>query len=484
MPGSDEELLARRRWSGRGFWIGVLVAVALTWPFILSGFDSGRGAFDDLRYHWPTVERFAEQLPTPDVSDYPSATTPGYHLDLSVWRALGAPRTLVRLYASLWTAILLGILGSMAHARLGRPGLALLAPVALSMYVLYPGIWLLPDNAGWVGVLVVLILALDHPMSLRALFVSGVALALLVAVRQIHIWAAAAVWCGAWIGSRETTPTPKDLFTSIGARARWLALALLAAAPAALVLIWFVRLWGGLVPPDFQGRHQGPNPITPGFILTQVAILSALFAPILVPRLARIARAQAPWLVGALVIGLALGIAPESSYSTDAGRYSGWWNIVRELPAPMGRSIVLALGAPAGAVCLVAWGSMLERRAAWILCVSLLAFTLAQSANHASWQRYHEPMLLILGALTIVRAAPALPIGRVVFGSLALGCALGAISAADLAGAKTVAPLPEDRTVADPAIDSARSPDQRGRNDWLASTAPRSTPMDPLSTPL
>jgi len=475
-PRPDDEALIARRWSRRGFWIGALAALLLTWPFILVGFDAGRGAFDDLRYHWPTVERFAQELPSPDLSDYPSATTPGYHLDLAIGRALGAQRTLVRLYASLWTALLLGILGARVHARLGGAGLAVLAPLGASMYVLYPGVWLLPDNAGWVVVLVVLILALDHPMSLRALFVSGIALTLLVAVRQIHIWAAAATWCGAWIGSRETTPSPRELFSSFGARAKWIALALLAAAPAALVLVWFVRLWGGLVPPMFQDRHQGPNPVTPGFVLTQVSILSVFFAPILVPRLARTARSHAPWLIGALALGLVLGLAPESSYSTDAGRYSGWWNLVRELPSPMGRSVVLALGAPIGAVCVVVWALMLDRRDAWILGVSLLAFTLAQSANHASWQRYHEPMLLILGVLAVTRATPTLPIGRVVFGSLALACVLGAITAADLASAEPVAPIRVNG-----ATDSARSPDHRVRNDWLVSTGTRSTPMDPVS---
>jgi len=45
----------------------------------------GRGAFDQLNYHEQVIRRFVEQWPAPDLSDYLSATTPGYHLALAAF---------------------------------------------------------------------------------------------------------------------------------------------------------------------------------------------------------------------------------------------------------------------------------------------------------------------------------------------------------------------------------------------------------------
>src|SRR5690606_36064828 len=51
---------------------------------ILLGVTETRARADEQNYHLPAVLHFAEQLPLPDLSDYPSATTPGYHLLLSL----------------------------------------------------------------------------------------------------------------------------------------------------------------------------------------------------------------------------------------------------------------------------------------------------------------------------------------------------------------------------------------------------------------
>ena len=45
------------------------------WRSDLKVFD----AVDEDLFHGPTIEIFAAALPSPDLSDYPSATTPLYH---------------------------------------------------------------------------------------------------------------------------------------------------------------------------------------------------------------------------------------------------------------------------------------------------------------------------------------------------------------------------------------------------------------------
>lgn len=431
-----------RRGGSAGWWCGVvagLLVILAAWPFILGGNVSGRGASDDLRYHWPAIVGFAEELPTPDLSDYASATTPGYHLELAVVRWLGAGRMFVQLYASFWTVFLIGVLGWIAGNSYGRAGVFLVLPLVASMYVLFPGIWLLPDNAGWFGVLVLLILALDYPASVRTMLAMGVVLGLLVLVRQVHVWAAALIWIVAWVGDGDDVPGVQGVFGNFGTRSRRLLIGVIAAVPAALILVWFVRMWGGLVPPRFQGAHQGPNVATPGFILLQVCVLSVFFAPVLWGRFVGILKSHWSWLLGAAVAGLVVGLVPASGYDAEAGRYSGWWNVIGKTPVVGDRSVVFVLGSVGGAVAAVVWGSLVSRRDVWILGVGLVGFVAAQSANHASWQRYHEPMLLMVGVLILSRSGLALSMKRrVVFGCVVLAGVFGLITATTLMNAEPV----------------------------------------------
>ncbi|MFK7759600.1 MAG: hypothetical protein AB8C13_06610 [Phycisphaerales bacterium] len=420
----------------------ILLIIALSWPFILAQNTSGRGAFDDLIYHWPTVQTFADELPTPNLSNYLSATTPGYHLELAIVHRLGASRTLVQLYASLWTVLLLATLAWRFGKSFGKQGLLVMLPLFASIYILFPAIWLLPDNAAWLGVLLMLILAIEKPPTLRVILASGLLLTILVFIRQIHIWAAALIWTSAWVGTQSQLPnntTLPSLFSDPASRLKRLTPALIAALPAALILFWLYTLWGGLVPPNFQNNHQGANPATPAFILTQIAILSAFYAPILLPQLLTVIRTHISWIITIAVLGLIIGILPHTSMSTQDGRFSGWWSIAHKLPTIANRSPFIILGALAGAIACLLWVSMLNRRDAWIFSIGLIAFIAAQSANFASWQRYHEPFLLILGSLIFTRV-PAIYNApkKAIIGSVALALLMGAITVSALKNAEQV----------------------------------------------
>lgn len=423
----------------------ILLTILAAWPLIITANTSGRGAFDDLTYHWPTIQTFAQQLPTPDLTNYQSATTPGYHLELSILHRLGASRMFVQLYASLWTIILTGLLAWRAGKAFGKAGVILCLPFLASMYCLFPGIWLLPDNAGWLCVLLLMILALEYPPTIRVITISGVILAALVLIRQIHIWAAVTIAMSAWVGTRAQVPAVTKLFSNPIDRTSRLFPVIFASIPSGLVLLYFMNLWQGLVPPPFQNNHQGANPITPAFILTQVAILSFFFIPILLPQLKKILRSHRAWWIDALVFGFIVGALPPASYyAVDQGRYSGWWNIIAKFPVIADRSPVIVLGAPIGALFCVLWCTMISKRDAWILAATLIAFAIAQSANHASWQRYHEPMLIITGIIILTRAPAAIESPkRAFFGSIALALMLALITIPTLINAKPVDLLPQ-----------------------------------------
>jgi hypothetical protein len=423
-------------------WATGMVGFALlliSWAAILSGNLSGRGASDDLLYHWPAIERFAQQIPAPDISDYASATTPGYHLLLAPIVRLGADHTVVQLIASAWSLGLLALLTWVVAGRFGKGAAVLMLPMVASMYVLYPGIWLLPDNAGWLGVLVILLLSLKPEPTWKTWMISGVVLFGLIWMRQIHIWIAGVIWLSAWLGSTDQTPEIRTLFSAVFDRGGRAFIALACTIPAIAALVWFIAVWGGLVPPTFQDNHQGPNRSTPGFILTQLAILSVFFAPMLWDRLKEVWKHQSGWIIFAIVIGCALGVFPASSYSYDAGRYSGWWNLINKLPVIADRSPIILIGSISGSIALVVWLNLVTRRDAWIWIGAFVAFVLAQSANHASWQRYHEPMLLITILLIFARSTALERYERsLMLGSVALAMMLGSLTISSMLSAKPI----------------------------------------------
>lgn len=392
-----------------------------------------RSAIAEQLYHTPAIERFASQLPTPDYSDYSSATTPGYHTVLAVPTKFGASNPVIRIIASIYTFFIVVILAIPLAQKYHWLAFPMMLPLLASNYFIFSGVWLLPDNSGWLGVLIILLLAFNPKPTFKTHALAGITLFVLIYFRQVHIWAAASIWLAAWLGSTDQTPqspTLNSFFSNLPKRFSRSIIAFLCTIPAFLLLAYFIKLWGGLVTPTFKDEHHGPNPATPAFILLQIAILSIFFLPILLPQLSRVFKETKATLYIAAALAVPLAIYPYSSYNHDVGRSSGWWNVIYKLPVLMDRSPIYVVGALVGSIMLVAWGSLLNTRDRWIFAGTLLAFTLAQTANLESWQRYHEPMLLIMLMLIFARSNKIeLAPKRAALGSVAASIMLAAITA-------------------------------------------------------
>lgn len=399
---------------------------------LVAGVVRGRGAFDQINFHLPTIRQFAAEWPRVDLHDYLSATAPGYHLALAALSKVGVSGlTGLRVAAAGFSVALAWLLGVMLWRRAASASqtptdaawraVVCGLPVVTSMYVLIPAGWLQPDNAGWLGVLAIMALTMPAVsgdggrgvggvrsaggLGIVRLGVCAVVLTALVFTRQSHIWAAALVWAGAWIGAAAVPRSGVVHVCSQPARRFGLtAVALLATLPAAAMLWWLHALWGGLTPPKFRVQHGGGfNPATPALALALVGVYSVFFAGWVGPRLLLL-LARKPVLV--LSVGLAGAVAallPETTYQYEA-RASGLWNVVRAMEARgiiiAGRtSPLLVILAGLGAVSLAGWLGMLRPAARWYAIAGLLAFIAAQTANANAWQRYLEPMLLIALAL-------------------------------------------------------------------------------------
>ena len=145
------------RWRAAAAPVIAMLVVFLGGASVLwgGGWMRGRAACDQVEYHLPAILKFAGELPRPDLRDYASATTPGYHLVLAGFVPLVSANALVlQIVASVFTVALLvafGRLLAMMAAGRERSGwelAALALPFAASPYVFTSGVWLLPDNSG------------------------------------------------------------------------------------------------------------------------------------------------------------------------------------------------------------------------------------------------------------------------------------------------------------------------------------------------
>lgn len=274
-----------RRTRQKGSWWPTVIVVGLfllaAVPLIVIQHDRGRGRFDQLNYHEPAVLRFAEQWPTPDVSDYLSATTPGYHLVLAaVAHYVSDSLVVLQLVGSLFTVGLLVVLTRWLSGRVGTVTATLLGlSVICSLYVFGAGVYILPDNAAWMLVLGVLLLSLRPRADLAFYLGGGGLLLLLIVTRQSHLWALGMLLAAGWLGSAFTPISGgfgeiPGLLTQPGRRIGRAGLVVLCALPAIGVLAWFYRVWGGgLTVPIYQDYMKGPNPATPAIILAQMGII-------------------------------------------------------------------------------------------------------------------------------------------------------------------------------------------------------------------
>lgn len=381
---------------------GGVVALA-TWPWILSGWCFyPQKSFDHDRFHLPLVRQFAEAFPAVDLSDYGAATGPGLHLLLAAAaQVLGSgERTLQWLASLLGIALAATVAGRLAAWRgCALQGFLLALPLCLSPYLLGNAIWVMTDNLSLWLLATVLLGAIFAAATPGSLLRWGVVAAAAAFVRQINLWVLPAiVVAGAarswlrWTGGEARPAAP-------------LLVAFAACLPALLVVGALGWLWGGLVPPTFAVYHD--TALQRSTPLYGLALLAVYGAPLLLPlagRGASVLRRPAFLLLAALW-SLVVLVASDSYASLEEGRNGGWlWSIVGVLPAPAGRSVVLATLSFGGVLLLARLVDAASRQGrgpqAWLALLMLGGFLAAHAVNRQLFQRYFDaPILLTLAIL-------------------------------------------------------------------------------------
>jgi hypothetical protein len=518
VPGS----LLRSGLDGLAFMLYVIVAV---WVGNALG-AAGRAGFDALNYHVPTIARFADQLPKPDLSDYLSATTPGYHLIMAllglvtptnvgaaVIGVVLAQMAATGLYGRVWH--IRSWLVARGEARSKESsigvtwlcGLCITAPLLTSVYVFTSSAWSLPDNLAWAGVAFALVTSMHFRHSLLVYVFAALSLILLVFVRQIHLWAAAPIVIAAWMSAGIQSGLPvrlvetsdagwswRDLlFTQLDRRMKRVGLAVLCLLPAFALVGYFVHVWGGLTPPTFQGQYPVDMskpallrlvnaPAALAFVLALFGVFGSFFAAWWGPAAIRgLKHSRGRMVLGAgAVVGLLAAVIPATTYSMEQGRWSGLWNIAAKLPTVGHTSVLIAGLSMLGGVIVAAMMLGMRVSQAAVLATSVAGFAAAQMASFQLWQRYNEPFVLLVlivcaGPLLASRdvTEPARPLSAAwwwrlrIAGPLVLAVLLGAVTVNELRKAE-----PQKDLKLQPGTERTKEFLRTGKIDSVPTSAP------------
>ena len=344
---------------------------------------------DARSYHLPTIQQFADALPTPDLVHYPAAQAPLFHLLFAVYgKVVGFDLWKLQALSVVISYLAVLALFHLLTDRLGlqrRKALALTLLFALSPYFFGASFILLTDNLAILFALVAVILfhrsGEEGSMRLFALGCLATALALLT--RQAFVWL---LPLGLFYAPRKLT-----------------GLALLAAATAPLGAL--VVAWGGLVPkgsdPTSCGLCPGSGDHLLGralgftfavFAVYAVAVLGPSAWRQLRPLLAPAGVALALALAVALLIAFPLEFSPPGpGVPGDAGHL---WRASEKVP------LLFWVLVPLGAVSAYALGRRAGPRS--LAVVFGLSFLLSVLPVRLVYQKYFDPFAL-LAVLMFVR---------------------------------------------------------------------------------
>lgn len=394
-----------------GFMALVTLFVVMVFPVILFGADTTSEAWDQNKHHRIVIDSFSASLSGAPGStamsmllgDYPSATSPGYHLLLAGLSSVGlGDITLLRLLSSLFgLGLALCLWRVLARFVDQWTAVAMALPLMCSPYFLSGSMWLTTDVAAMLMVTLAMSgLLVARPSALGNVR-SGAFAALAVFVRQPTAWLVAVLVAASfpWLPVRWRSRQGESGFAAGG----WVGWIVAVVLPL-FMLVWLVRMWGGLVPPAYQSLHNsGANPATPAVALSLLGAWGLLWTIGMARRSWTAEMDRWTWVACAL--GIMCAAIPATNFDRTQGRWGGpIWSLVSAMPALENRSLVLLLLAPLGAMTLL----FLLRRAAsrgqhhatLVMAVAACAFIAATSANTQCWERYLDlPILLYLPVL-------------------------------------------------------------------------------------
>ncbi len=383
---------------GERFSYGVVLLIfgALSAPviFLHTQFTDN---YDEAKYHLPAIQRFAAQLPYPDLRHYSSATTPLYHLAFAILVRIGAGLTELRLVNfAISLATVLVVVAYLRRASTPESGsLANAAALlfATSIYVVGPSVRLTTDNLALgcsVGVLYLLDLENEGHAFGWAVLLTMVA----VLTRQTYLWLIPLLFAYA--------VTNKEWDSSRKLRASGLSMVPL------LSLLPFFLLWHGLANADFAAKHELSHGMLNGKALALAVSMLGFFALVFTPALARVLSAALnSKLLPAITIAVAVALLP--LLGAHPGAYQvpmegGWLRALAEhTPVLFGNWVLFWLLFPVGCVVIAAmcYHIAATGQEIWVFAAFGL-WLLVNLMQGRAMAKYYEPFeIVVMGRFAV-----------------------------------------------------------------------------------
>ena len=374
---------SKKPWQHFAILVLPFLTVAASFHWMAATFPTFHGV-DETVCHFPVIQKYFAELPSPDFSDSCSSSGPLFHIIFAVVaRVVGLNLQALRL-VNVLVSVLAVFLFYDIVGRFTRGNAALLFALlfGLSPYFFGASFLLLTDNLG-------ILFAL---LSLRSFFLAretGMPLpwiafcfwtCLATVTRQPYVW----LCVGAGLGLvMEDGP--------LRLRA-WKASALLLAC---VPLILLIVLWRGLTPPMTQKLSVAPalNWRAGIFGVSVFGLYwMGLFPAEFVGMIRRLRQATPPALAGSLMVPLALlFLMPLTAQVGDDGIL---WRLSRLLPSMGGTGLMFWFLFPVGL--LFFWqAARSEEKMTPALLLMAVAFLLCSLPNAKMYEKYYDPFVIM-----------------------------------------------------------------------------------------
>ncbi|MCC7380158.1 MAG: glycosyltransferase family 39 protein [Chitinophagaceae bacterium] len=370
----------------------IIFSILLLFPFVFVYLYSGGLPFsldtsfasDEPIYHYPTILKFAEQLPFPDVSDYNSATTPLFHLVFAAAsKIIGTDIQTLRLFNVLISCVILLILFKILQSRfkLTKVNAFLFAFIfACSPYYFREAFVVVTDNFPvlWLLCFFNFYFKYKEEHNQRFFLLSAFFLLLLCLTRQTYLFVCIAVIIDQLLRTGSTSKKIKN--------SAWILL-------ASLPTLIFFFIWKGLTPPTFANLHTRESLVNIKVFLYGLSILGfySLFIPSLSSYGELFTKKNMIIKVVCLVVSSWI-VLFFLQIVKDPKDFGYIWHIAESVPELANSSLLFYILMPMGVITLL---NIWQKEGISFLILFLVGLFISEMPNKIIFQRYYDNSILI-----------------------------------------------------------------------------------------
>ena len=374
-----------------------LAFFVLVFPLVLRPEIDVYDARDEAWFHYPTTLTFINQFPNLDLINYRSATTPLYHIILTLSAFMfGSGIIQLRFINSVISlACLLVVYGHLSKRGGRLKGLLFAVIFMLSPYFIGPAIRLSTDNAALLFAFLSILTMDTNISSTKHSPLTNILILFTILTRQIYAWL-----IGAYLLLNLQRRDDKRLVNLLKT--------VLPIFIPVTGLAFFLFLWKGLAPPYFARHSERTlNWDVPVYIVSLVGLYGSFFC-LWYLRLYRQNRGKAIYIITLVVLSIGyLLLHPVSNeyYGTEYHETRGGalWLVAMYLPTLFSSSIVYWVLFPIGLLYLYVITQHLALKQDYLMIICFSLWLIANMASTRTYQKYYEPFLLfLLGYSTVI----------------------------------------------------------------------------------